>query len=141
MVRAPHFQENISWCFTEGESPALYQEARTLLEKQGYRFTAMVLDGRNGVREVFSDIPVQMCHFHQKAILRRYLTLHPKLLAGQELLAIGRTLTFLSEKDFTQLLDEWYEKWGDFLKERTFESDGKHGTTPTKKSGPRIEAL
>lgn len=126
VIRAPHFQENIFWCFTEGESPVLYREARRTLEKQGYRFTAMILDGRRGVREVFSDIPVQMCHFHQKAILRRYLTLHPKLPAGAELLAIGRTLTFVTEKEFRELLFAWFSKWEGFLKERTYDADGKH---------------
>ena len=126
VIRAPHQSANIFWKLTTGENPSLYQEARTALEKQGYVLQAVVLDGRKGVREVFSDIPVQMCHFHQKAILRRYLTLHPQLEAGQELSAIGRTLTFVSEKDFTQLLIEWYGKWEIFLKERSFENDGKH---------------
>ena len=67
-----------------------------------------------------------MCHFHQKQILRRYLTSKPKLEAGQELSAIGRTLTFVTEEDFKKLLDEWSEKWEEFLKEKTFEGDGKH---------------
>jgi hypothetical protein len=126
VVRAPHQSENIFWQLTTGESPTLYQEARYALEKQGYTFQAIVLDGRRGVREVFADIPVQMCHFHQKAILRRYLTLRPKLVAGQELLAIGRTLTFVSGKDFATLLEEWYGRFEFFLKERTFLEDGKH---------------
>ena len=126
VFRSPQLHKNISWKFVRGENPSMYREARVMLETKGFIFQAIVLDGRKGVREVFSDIPVQMCHFHQKAILRRYLTLHPKLEAGVALQIVGRTLTFLKEKDFTQLLDEWYEKWGDFLKERTFESDGKH---------------
>jgi len=37
-----------------------------------------------GVREIFSNRPVQMCHFHQVAIVRRYLTSRPKLEAAQE---------------------------------------------------------
>ena len=104
----------------------MYRKARQAIEQRGFVFQGIVLDGRKGVREVFSDMPVQMCHFHQKAILRRYLTSKPKLEASQELQAIGRTLVFVSEKDFTQLLTEWHEKWEVFLKERTFESDGKH---------------
>lgn len=104
----------------------MYREARRVLEAQGFAFQAIVLDGRKGVREVFSDIPMQMCHFHQKAILRRYLTLHPKLEAGVELSIVGRTLTFVNEKDFTQLLDEWHGKWRGFLKEKTTDADGLH---------------
>jgi hypothetical protein len=126
VFRSPKHGKNIFWQFVQGENPAMYREARKTLEAKGCIFQAIVLDGRKGVREVFSDIPVQMCHFHQKAILRRYLTLHPKLEAGQELWLVGRTLTFVSEEDFTQLLDEWYEKWKDFLKEKTADADGLH---------------
>ena len=126
VFRSPQFHKNIYWTFVKGENPLMYHEARQILERQSFVFQGIVLDGRKGVREVFSDVPVQMCHFHQKAILRRYLTLHPKLEAGQELSIVGRTLTFVSEKDFTQLLVEWFEKWEKFLKEKTFEGDGKH---------------
>lgn len=126
VFRSPKLKRNILFRFVNGENPGMYREARRALEQRGFVFQGIVLDGRKGVREVFSDMPVQMCHFHQKAILRRYLTLHPKLEAGQELWAVGRTLTFVDEKDFTRLLEEWHGKWKDFLKERTFESDGKH---------------
>lgn len=126
VFRSPKLGENIFWRFVRGENPTMYREARKETEAQGLVFQAIVLDGRKGVREVFSDIPIQMCHFHQKAILRRYLTLKPKLEAGQELLAIGRTLTFISENDFRKLLDEWHAKWKDFLAEKTFDEDGKH---------------
>ncbi len=126
VFRSPRLKRNIFWRFVQGENPAMYREARKELEERGFVFRAIVLDGRRGVREVFSDIPVQMCHFHQKAILRRYLTLKPKLEAGQELLAIGRTLTFTKETDFKKLLEEWFERWGGFLREKTFEGDGRH---------------
>jgi hypothetical protein len=87
---------------------------------------AIVLDGRKGVREVFSDIPAQMCLFHQKMILRRYLTLNPKLPAGIELKALGEKLISIQEEDFKKLLLEWNIKWKEFLKEKTYEEDTKH---------------
>ncbi|MEZ4907962.1 MAG: hypothetical protein R2771_10085 [Saprospiraceae bacterium] len=37
---------------------------------------------------MFKDIPVQMCQFHQSAIIRRYLTRRPKLEASCELMEI-----------------------------------------------------
>ena len=126
VFRAPRLKRNILWRFVRGENPAMYREAREELEKTGFVFLAVVLDGRRGVREVFSDIHVQMCHFHQKQILKRYLTSKPKLEAGQELSAIGKTITFMREEDFEKLLDDWFGRWEDFLKEKTFESDGKH---------------
>jgi len=125
VFRSPSLKKNIQWKFVRGENPNMYREVRNLLEQQHFVVQAVVLDGRKGVREVFSDIPVQMCHFHQKAILKRYLTSKPKLTAGQELLALGKTLPFITEEDFKKLLDGWYERWEDFLKEKTFHEDGK----------------
>ena len=55
----------------------------------GYTINAIVLDGRPGVRQLFADIPAQMCHFHQKQIITRYLTNNPKLEAGIELKKIN----------------------------------------------------
>lgn len=126
VFRSPKLRKNILWTFVRGENAEMYRNALKELETQGFVFQGIVLDGKRGVREVFSDIPVQMCHFHQKQILRRYLTSKPKLEAGQELSAIGKTLTFVTEEDFKKLLDEWSEKWEEFLKEKTFENDGKH---------------
>ena len=133
VIRSPKLKQNLLWKFVSGENPNMYREARKQLEAQGFTFQAIVLDGRKGVREVFSDIPVQMCHFHQKAILKRYLTSKPKLEAGQELVAIGKTLSFITEEDFQIVLGEWHEKWKDFLKEKTFREDGKHWQYTHKK--------
>ena len=126
VVRSQQLKENLYWKEVTSEKPEYYQEAREELERQGFHFQAIVLDGRKGVREVFSDIPVQMCLFHQKMILRRYLTLHPKLKAGIELKALGETLVFIQEKDFKKLLLEWNDKWREFLKEKTYKEDKLH---------------
>lgn len=126
VLRSERCKTNLFWKEVASEKPEYYQEARRELERQGFTFKAIVLDGRKGVRELFSDIPVQMCIFHQKMILRRYLTLNPKLESGQELKAIGETLLFIREEDLNTLLIEWYDKWEEFLKEKTYEEDGKH---------------
>ena len=68
---------------------------------------------------MFSDIPAQMCHFHQKQITRRYLTSNPKLPASIELKAIVDTLTYATEEKFTAEFFNWCNKWDSFLKERT----------------------
>ena len=101
------------------ESIADYQRGRMVLQKQGFKIKAIVLDGRPGVRNLFSDVPVQMCHFHQKQIIQRYLTLRPKLEASIELKAIVDALTNTTEKIFTAEFMAWCDKWNDFLKERT----------------------
>ena len=60
-----------------------------------------------------------MCHFHQKQIIRRYLTNKPKLEASIELKQITKTLTYSNEQTFTKKLNEWHDKWKDWLKEKT----------------------
>jgi hypothetical protein len=62
---------------------------RYLLEQiieQGYIVQGVVPDGKRGVAKVFKDFLVQMCHFHQLAIIKRYLTNNPKLEASIDLL-------------------------------------------------------
>jgi len=96
-----------------------YQKGRIKVQQLGFTIQAIVLDGRPGVRNLFSDIPVQMCHFHQKQIIRRYLTCNPKLEAGIELKAIVETLANTTEETFTSQFTVWCDKWDSFLKERT----------------------
>lgn len=126
VFRSQQLKKNIYWKEITKETPEIYREARKELENKGFTIKGIVLDGKRGVREVFSDIPVQMCQFHQAAILKRYLTSRPKTNAGRELRAIGLALTMLTEEDLKTLLDEWHGKWKDFLKEKTFAADGKH---------------
>lgn len=126
VFRSPLLKKNVYYKEIARENPEAYRIARKELENKGLVLNSIVLDGKRGIREVFSDIPVQMCQFHQAAILKRYLTTKPKTVAGKELRIIGLALKFLNEKDFLVLLNDWHGKWNDYLKERTFQSDGKH---------------
>jgi hypothetical protein len=58
-----------------------------------------------------------MCHFHQKKIIQRYITMNPKLQASKDLKKIMTRLTQTNEKNFTEKLDNWYEKYKLFLEE------------------------
>lgn len=60
-----------------------------------------------------------MCHFHQTQIVLRYLTSDPKLESSIELKEITATLIRADEESFTRQLNQWYEKWKDFLKQKT----------------------
>ncbi len=74
-----------------------------------------------------------MCHFHQKRIVQRYITKHPKLQASKDLQKILLRLTSTSETIFTKKLDEWYKTHKDFLAEKTFnEATGKESFTHAK---------
>ncbi len=73
------------------------------------------------MRQLFSAVPIQMCHFHQKQIVTRYLTNNPKLEAGIELKKITATLCQTNERDFTSFINNWHQKWYSFLKDRTID--------------------
>ena len=123
VFREPNTHQNVWWQETVYETTSIYRIGRRHLEKNGFTIQVVVLDGKRGVREVFKDIPVQMCHFHQKQIIRRYLTNQPKLKASIELKDITRTLINTNEKEFTKQLNNWHSKWKDFLKEKTINSE------------------
>jgi len=89
------------------------------IERKGFVITAAVTDGRTGVREVFGDVPCQMCHFHQRQIITRHLTTKPKLQASIELRRIAQILCNTTEEKFTKALDSWHKKWQPFLREKT----------------------
>jgi hypothetical protein len=100
VIRAPHLKKNLYVQEVQSESINTYRQGRRELESMGYTINAIVLDGRPGVRQLFADIPAQMCHFHQKQIITRYLTNNPKLEAGIELKKINTTLCETNESDF-----------------------------------------
>jgi hypothetical protein len=72
----------------------------------GYSIQSATLDGKRGLTKAFKDIPIQMCHFHQKKIIQRYITMRPKLEASKDLKKIVSRLTQTTEKNFTQKLDD-----------------------------------
>ena len=126
VIRCPRLKKNVHFHEVRSETPEEYYHARHALEKAGWVIEAAVMDGRRGLLGVFRDVPVQICQFHQIAIVRRYLTSRPKIDAGKELRALTLTLSITNETVFTQLLNVWLEKWGEFLKERTYHTDGRH---------------
>jgi hypothetical protein len=74
-----------------------------------------------------------MCHFHQKRIIQRYITLHPKLEASQELKKIMTRLKYSDENRFTKALDIWYIKYKSFLDEITIHPDSQKSSYTHKK--------
>jgi len=125
VFRVPAIKKNIYWSQITTETVEAYRKGRNAIEAQGIQIRAIVLDGRPGIRELFSDIPVQMCHFHQKMIVHRYLTGKPKLDAGKELKLIAATLCKTTKNVFESELNAWYKRWILFLKEKTIDSQTK----------------
>jgi hypothetical protein len=119
VLRSDKLKKNIFWKEIDYERIESYHRARRKIESQGFKVSALVTDGRPGVRGIFGDVPIQMCHFHQKQIIRRHLTTKPQLQAGIELKRISQTLCSATEEEFTAALEAWHLKWDNFLKERT----------------------
>lgn len=117
--REPNLKRNLIWKEIHSETPGQYEQLKLGLENRGFQIKAAVLDGKMGVRDSFYGIPVQMCQFHQVAIVIRYLTNRPILPAGIELRQIALRLARSNEKEFSELLDGWDIKWQEFLKEKT----------------------
>lgn len=119
VFRSFDLKQNLYWTEVKSETASIYQEAKQILEELGFTFDAVVIDGRPGVRAVFNGIPIQICQFHQIKTVNKYLTRRPKLQAAIELRTIALALTEVNEEYFTILLNQWHEKWKEFLRERT----------------------
>ncbi|HNI02968.1 MAG TPA: hypothetical protein PKK18_13255 [Chitinophagales bacterium] len=118
-------KENLLKFYVKTETNAKYMEGIEVLKQQGFVINAIVCDGRKGLIQSFGNTPVQMCQFHQASIIRRYLTKKPKLRAAQELLFVVDLMKQTDKESFEGALDLWFEKWKDFLNERTINPETK----------------
>lgn len=119
VFRSWTLKRNLWWGEVASEKVAHYHYARKILEGQGWTFTGAVVDGRRGLANVFKDIPVQVCQFHQLQTVTKYLTRRPKTDAGKELRTLALTLTKTDEVTFTSALEMYEKKWAHFLNEKT----------------------
>lgn len=122
VLRDAHTGANLYWMRVQHETNQLYAQGLTWLQAHGVQVLAVVCDGRRGLLQLCAPLPVQMCQFHQAAIITRYLTRRPKTLAAQELLAHARLLTKTDKESFIGGLHQWHERWKPFLDERTREA-------------------
>lgn len=120
VFRSQHLQKNLVWEICSTETADRYRELRSRLEGQGFKIQAAVIDGKPGLLEVFENIPMQMCHFHQMAIMTRYLTTRPKLPAGKELRQAASMIPNCNEYVLEELISRWHRKWKFFLNEKTY---------------------
>lgn len=111
--------QNLLKYYVKYETNALYQQGINWLLDNGFKVLAIVCDGRKGLIQSFKEIPVQMCQFHQAAVIRRYLTKRPKLQAARELMEVSDLMKQTDKESFTGALQMWFDKWQGFLDERT----------------------
>jgi len=122
--RIVHFRE------IKTESASALDAGLDALIAAGYRFKSFTLDGKRGfmprLKSRFPSIPVQMCVFHQKAIIRRYITDRPKTACGQELKAL---MTRFGKDNPQEWIDDLFalqEKYNAFLAEKNERGEYVH---------------
>lgn len=118
-------KENLLKFFVKTETNVKYIEGIETLKQRGFIIQGIVCDGRRGLIQAFADIPIQMCQFHQASIIRRYLTKKPKLKASQELMLIVDLMKQTDRETFEGALDCWFDRWKNFINERTANPETK----------------
>jgi hypothetical protein len=121
---------NIHWQEIESERLCDMEVGLLHLKQQGWTFSSVTIDGRKGaislVKRLFPDAPVQLCLFHQKAIVRRYLTGNPKTDCGKAIAKLSCDLLTLTEEQFLDRLQNIRDEYAEFLKERNELNQFKH---------------
>lgn len=111
--------------FLKSETIEQYLKGVEVIMQRGINIQSIICDGKKGLMLAFPSIPVQMCQFHQVAIMRRYLTKRPKMQPSIELWKISQLLTKTCKEIFTARLQVWYNTWESFLNERKIDVNGK----------------
>lgn len=119
LFKDAYTKANLFKQYVSQETNKLYAEGILHLQKEGFCIKGIVCDGRKGLLNLFPEIPIQMCQFHQAAIITRYLTRKPKLPAAKELRELALILSKTDKESFEGSLKDWHQKWEHFLNERT----------------------
>ena len=77
------------------------------------------------MRQALAGIPFQSCQFHQIKNIVKYLTKRPKSDAGRALLSIAYELKSATYDEFSELLDDRIDKYGEYVNEKTHNETGK----------------
>ena len=119
LFKDSYTKENLLKYYVKTETNTLYIRGIKELKSKGFEVVAIVCDGRRGLLHCFDKTPVQMCQFHQVAIIRRYITKNPKLPASIELKEFVAMMKMTDKESFEGGLELWFAKWESFLNERT----------------------
>jgi hypothetical protein len=111
--------------YVKQETNELYFIGINEILNRSIKIQGIVCDGRKGLLQLVGTIPIQMCQFHQVAIIRRYLTRKPKMQASIELWKVTQLLTKTCKELFESRLSVWHKQWESFLNEQKVDEKGK----------------
>jgi len=113
---------NLFWNYVQSETMTEYSFCLDKLAESRITPLSFTIDGRRGVFQLlkikYPTTPIQMCHFHQVAIVTRYITKKPKTACGQEIRELVLTLSKTNEEAFKNRFNNLQEKYNKFLKEK-----------------------
>lgn len=118
--------------FINHEKVQNYKDAVSSIEARGYHIKGIVIDGMKSLFEEFSAYKIQMCQFHMKQIVRRYLTKRPRLIAARELKNLVDNLAVKTKEDFEDEYRQWKARWDEMLNRRSTLRSGKTQFTHKK---------
>ena len=110
--------------FVKSETVKDYEDAVESVKERGYTIDGIIIDGRQALFKTFSGYPIQMCQFHMKQIIKRYLTGNPKLLAARALKGLVDELTRCDGAAFEAGFAAWKDKWHETICRRSVYKDG-----------------
>jgi hypothetical protein len=99
-------KQNLLKYYVKTETNTLYIQGIKELQTKGFTISAIVCDGRRGLIASFDTSPVQMCQFHQVAIVRRYITKNPRMLAAIDLKDVVSLMKQTDKESFVGALNE-----------------------------------
>jgi hypothetical protein len=127
MARSPKII--LYWQEIATESIGEYESFLDQLDATGCRFSAFVVDGKPGVRQLlirrYPGAPIQFCQFHQIQIVKRYIPMRAKTEAARELRRLCLGLTKIYWRTFEDALKLWHNKYNEFLKEKSPAEGGR----------------
>lgn len=133
--------QNLLKKYVQYETNKLYAEGIAELKHAGFEIHAIVCDGRKGLLKMYDEFPVQMCQFHQMAIVTRYLTKKPKVPAAIEFRAISLQLVSSDRATMEVAMEQWYLKWESFLNERTINPETLKSTYTHRRLRSALRSL
>jgi hypothetical protein len=131
VFRSYELKKNILRKEVKWETIQEYKDGISLLQSQWWIIKAIVCDGKRWLLW-WLDIPVQMCIFRQKQIMRRYITKTPKLEANKELQEISGLIWDIKKTTIKEWLDDRYWRYKIFLQEKN--ESGNYVHTRTRKA-------
>lgn len=120
-------KRNLLWRWSRTEKVEHYEKCITLLVALGYSFSAFVIDGRAGVRQMlekqYPKVPIQYCQKHQIEVIKRLIPQKAKTEAAKSLRNIATRISLSLELQISTALEIWQVLHGDLLHEKTFHTD------------------